>query len=63
MDYVTSSKGQKQVDDHYLIPADKSVEKKKCKAKRKDIKEYKYDWNHLSDKSEKVLKKFTELMR
>lgn len=63
MNYVTSSKGQKQVDDHYLIPADKTAEKKKGKAKRKDIKEYKYDWNHLSDKSEKVLKKFTELMR
>ena len=51
------------MDDHYLIPADKTAEKKKGKAKRKDIKEYKYDWNHLSDKSEKVLKKFTELMR
>ncbi|MCE3399868.1 extracellular solute-binding protein, partial [Staphylococcus aureus] len=63
MNYVTSSKGQKQVDDHYLIPADKTAEKKKGKAKLKDIKEYKYDWNHLSDKSEKVLKKFTELMR
>ena len=62
MNYVTSSKGQKQVDDHYLIPADKTAEEK-GKAKRKDIKEYKYDWNHLSDKSEKVLKKFTELMR
>lgn len=29
MNYVTSSKGQKQVDDHYLIPADKTAEKKK----------------------------------
>ncbi|MCJ1657271.1 ABC transporter substrate-binding protein [Staphylococcus sp. NRL 16/872] len=63
MDYVTSSKGQKQVDDHYLIPADKSAEKKKGKAKRADIKEFKYDWENLSDKSEEVLKQFTELMR
>lgn len=31
MNYVTSSKGQKQVDDHYLIPADKTAEKKKVK--------------------------------
>ncbi|MEJ7427793.1 ABC transporter substrate-binding protein, partial [Staphylococcus haemolyticus] len=38
MDYVTGQKGQKQVDDHYLIPADKAAEKKKGKAKRQDIK-------------------------
>ena len=30
-------KAKKQVDDHYLIPADKTAEKK-GKAKRKDIK-------------------------
>lgn len=63
MDYVTSKDGQKEVDDHYLIPADKSQEKNKHKAKRSEIKEYKYDWESLSDKSEKVLKQFTEMMR
>lgn len=63
MDYVTSKKGQKEVDDHYLIPADKSQEKNKDKAKRSEIKEFKYDWNTLSDDSEKVLKKFTDMMK
>lgn len=46
-----------------LFQQTNQLKRKKGKAKRKDIKEYKYDWNNLSDKSEKVLKKFTELMR
>ena len=31
-------KGQKQVDDHYLIPADKAAEKKKVKLNVKILK-------------------------
>ncbi|AMY06049.1 ABC transporter substrate-binding protein [Staphylococcus condimenti] len=63
MNYVTSDKGQKQVDAHYLIPANKDEHKNKMTKAREDIKELKYDWPSLSSESEKVLKKFMDMMK
>lgn len=63
MNYVTSDKGQKQVDAHYLIPANKDEHKNKMTKAREDIKELKYDWPSLSSESEKVLKKFIDMMK
>lgn len=63
MDYATGDKGQKQVDDHYLIPSDKAAHHNKLTKDRKDIKELKYDWNALSGESEKVLKQFMDMMK